>query len=72
MAKQTKFHYLRVMQEQLEDGTWCDAEFAHSNDPEEMRSLRSDIKSYRGEGIRIRVVSRRVPNDGRKLSLSTI
>lgn len=72
MAKQTKFHYLRVLQQCNEDGSYCDLTWAHRNDPEEMRSLRSDVKSYRGEGFRVRVVSRRVPNDGRKLSLTTI
>lgn len=70
--RERKYTYLRIMQELSQDGSWTDCEFADRNDKEDMMLLKKTAHDYRRNGIIIRFVNRRVPNDGRILNLHTI
>lgn len=70
--RQRKYTYIRVLQELQEDDSWADCEFADKNDKEDMAALRHTAGDYRREGIIVRFVDRRIPNDGRILNLNTI
>lgn len=56
-----KYFYIKVLQEYVEGYGWSDSVSYDTNDKEEMKDLRSDLKSYRREGVHVRVVDRRTP-----------
>lgn len=56
-----KYFYIKVLQEYTKGYGWNDRVSYDANDKEEMKYLRSDLKSYREEGVRVRVVDRRIP-----------
>ena len=60
--KQNKFRYLKVIQQYVKDYGWCDYTAYNKNDPEQMESLRQDLRDYRiNEPAPYRVISRRIP-----------
>lgn len=62
--KKNKYQYLKVIQAFIPDCGWSDYTAYDQNDKEQMRDMRSDLKSYReNEPYLFRVVSRRLPAD---------
>ena len=56
-----KYTYYKVLQSNCGYG-WDDEVFYNKSDKEQMKELREDIKAYRAEGIRTRVIERRELN----------
>ena len=56
-----KYTYYKVLQSNSGYG-WDDEVFYNKNDKEQLKGLREDIKAYRAEGIRTRVIERRELN----------
>ena len=56
-----KYTYYKVLQSNSGYG-WDDEVFYNKSDKEQLKELRSDIKAYRAENIRIRVIERRELN----------
>ncbi len=61
--KKNKYQYLKVLQGDFGYG-WDDIIAADSNNPDEIRLFRDNIRIYRREDPRpYRVISRRIPAD---------
>ena len=56
-----KYTYYKVLQSNSGYG-WDDEAFYDKSDKEQMKALGEDVKAYRAEGIRIRVIERREVN----------
>lgn len=56
-----KYTYYKVLQSNSGYG-WDDEVFYNKSDKAQLKELRDDIKAYRAENIRIRVIERRKPN----------
>ena len=56
-----KYTYYKVLQSNSGYG-WDDEVFYNKSDKEQMKEMREDIKAYRAEGIRIRIIERRELN----------
>lgn len=56
-----KYTYYKVLQSNSGYG-WDDEVFYDKSNKEQMKGLRKDIKAYRAENIRIRVIERRELN----------
>ena len=56
-----KYTYYKVFQSNIGYG-WDDEVFYDKSNKEQMKELREDIKAYRAENIRIRVIERRELN----------
>ena len=56
-----KYTYYKVLQSNSGYG-WDDEVFYNKSDKEQLKELREDIKAYRAENIRIRVIERRELN----------
>ena len=56
-----KYTYYKVLQSNSGYG-WDDEVFYDKSNKEQMKELREDIKAYRAENIRIRVIERRELN----------
>ena len=59
--KTTKSTYYKVLQSNSGYG-WDDEVFYDKSNKEQMKELREDIKAYRAENIRTRVIERRELN----------
>ena len=59
--KTTKYTYYKVLQSNSGYG-WDDEVFYDKSNKEQMKELREDIKAYRAENIRMRVIERRELN----------
>ena len=59
--KTTKYTYYKVLQSNGGYG-WDDEVFYDKSNKEQMKELREDIKAYRAENIRTRVIERRELN----------
>lgn len=59
--KTTKYTYYKVLQSNSGYG-WDDEVFYDKSNKEQMKELREDIKAYRAENIRTRVIERRELN----------
>ena len=56
-----KYTYYKVLQSNSGYG-WDDEVLYNKSDKEQLKELRGDIKAYRAEGIRTRVIERRELN----------
>ena len=56
-----KYTYYKVLQSNSGYG-WDDEVFYNKSDKAQLKELREDIKAYRAENIRIRVIERRELN----------
>ena len=56
-----KYTYYKVLQSNSGYG-WDDEVLYNKSDKEQLKELREDIKAYRAENIRIRVIERRELN----------
>ena len=56
--KTTKYTYYKVLQSNSGYG-WDDEVFYDKSNKEQIKELREDIKAYRAENIRTRVIERR-------------
>lgn len=56
-----KYTYYKVLQSNSGYG-WDDEVFYNKSDKAQLKELRDDIKAYRAENIRIRVIERRELN----------
>ena len=59
--KTTKYTYYKVLQSNSGYG-WDDEVFYNKSNKEQMKEPREDIKAYRAENIRTRVIERRELN----------
>lgn len=72
-TRQRKFNYYRVV-EVWEDGQWNAVAFydatstGYLRDANDVKEIRSDVRSYREENILVRVVTASTPNDGRDVN----
>ena len=60
-TRANKYTYYKILQSNSGYG-WDDEVFYNKSDKEQLKELREDIKAYRAENIRIRVIERRELN----------
>lgn len=60
-TRANKYTYYKVLQSNSGYG-WDDEVLYNKSDKEQLKELREDIKAYRAENIRIRVIERRELN----------